>query len=367
MKIAQSSVAMQGSSEYIRQHSITESLRILKGQESREARTAEAPRALPGSIRMALSAAGYDKLREDLAKSSAAAEAGSTDSVDGSSGLATLTDKDLAKIQLIEDFVYALTGKRLKISIPKQITTEQAEQVKQAQASAIQKGEGPRRVGWGMDYQYHERVYEAERVNFATSGSVQTADGRSISFDLQFSMSREFLSETHISLQAGDVPVDPLVVNFGKAAATLGARNFQFDLDTDGSVDTMSFVGDGSGFLALDNNGNGTIDNGSELFGPQSGNGFTELAAHDADANGWIDENDPVFNKLRIWSMDAEGSLQLEALGKAGVGAIYLGNVTTPYRLMGPDGQTNGQLSRSGVFLQENGTAGTIQHVDLHV
>lgn len=53
------------------------------------------------------------------------------------------------------------------------------------------------------------------------------------------------------------------------------------------------------------------------------------------------------------------------ALGKAGVGAIYLGNVTTPYKLMGADGQTNGQIARSGVYLKENGTVGTVQHIDL--
>ena len=366
MKIAQSYVAMQGRSEYVRQHTITESLRTFKGQETNGAQAPTQTRALPGSIRMALSAAGYDKLRDDLAKSAAAA-APSTESAEDASEAPALTDKEMAKIKLIEDFVYVLTGKKLKIKIPKQVSTQQAEQAQQVQAVAVQKGEVPRRVGWGMDYQYHERLYESESVQFATSGTVSTEDGRNISFDLNFSMSREFLSETRISIQAGDVPVDPLTLNFGKAAATLGARNFQFDLDTDGIKDSISFVGEGSGFLALDNNGNGTIDNGSELFGPQSGNGFTELAAHDADDNGWIDENDPVFDNLRIWSMDGEGTLQLEALGKAGVGAIYLGNVTTPYRLMGPDGQVNGQISRSGVFLQENGVAGTIQHVDLHI
>ncbi len=149
--------------------------------------------------------------------------------------------------------------------------------------------------------------------------------------------------------------------------AALGEQNFRFDLDSDGKLDTISFAAPGSGFLALDINENGSIDDGSELFGPKSGNGFNDLAAYDSDGNSWIDENDPIYNKLRIWSMDTSGALKLEALGKVGVGAIYLGNVETSYRLLNNTNQERGTLARSGIFLNENGTAGTIQHVDLAV
>lgn len=362
MKIAQSAISMQGRSAYIRQHSVSESLRIWKDQDA-NTQSRQPPR-LSGDVRLALSAAGYEKQKAALAKNMASAEGISAEGVEGTLADPMLTDKDLAKIKLIEDFVYILTGKRIKISIPEQVDPKATQQL---QDTAVQTDAGPRRLGWGMEYQYHERTYESESVQFSTSGNVTTEDGRSISFDLQFSMSREFLQETRISLTAGDAPVDPLVLNFSNAAATLGARTFKFDLDTDGIVDTISFTAPGSGFLALDSNENGLIDDGSELFGPQTGNGFTELAAHDADANGWIDENDPIFDKLRIWSMDESGDLKLEAIGKAGVGAIYLGNVTTPYRLIGQNGQTDGQISRSGVYLRENGTAATIQHVDLHI
>jgi hypothetical protein len=369
MKIQQSSVSMTARSEQFRQHTVTESLRRWTGQEPPGNRENNLKQPLPGSIRLALSAAGYEQMRADMAKASAASLEGTgATQVDGPSDTPVLTDKDMAKIKLIEDFVYVLTGKRLKIHVPRldpQQDTRQ--QVQQVQAQAVQTGEGPRRLGWGLDYSFHERIVESEAVHFATQGSVTTADGRQLDFSMSFSMSREFISETHLSIKAGDALVDPLVLNFHAAAATLGERSFRFDLDMDGVADTISFVGEGSGFLALDNNNNGTIDDGSELFGPQTGNGFSELAAHDEDGNGWIDENDPVFDRLRIWSMDGDGNLKLEALGKSGVGAIYLGNVTTPFRLVGADGQANGQIARSGVYLKENGTAATIQHVDLHI
>ena len=54
-------------------------------------------------------------------------------------------------------------------------------------------------------------------------------------------------------------------------------------------------LGSGSGFLALDKNGNGKIDDGSELFGTKSGDGFADLAEYDSDGNGWIDEKGRVY------------------------------------------------------------------------
>lgn len=367
MKIAQSSVHLQGRSETVQQHAVTESLRQWRdGQSPQQA----SGKALPGSIRMALSSLGFQRLRDDWAEkvnTDVPTGVSAAGGVDAAVNPYALSDKDKAKIALIEDFVYYLTGKRIKIQVPSQVTQEQAQAAQATQTQAMQTGSGPRRLGWGMEYQYHESTYEREAVSFASKGSVTTEDGRSIDFSLQFTMSREFASETNVSIKAGDALVDPLAINLTGAAATLGERTFRFDLDTDGTKDTISFLGEGSGFLTLDRNGNGLVDDGGELFGPQTGNGFEELAAFDGDKNGWIDENDAVFDKLRIWSMDGDGNLQLEALGKAGVGAIYLGNVTTPYRLVGADGQTNGQIARSGVYLHEDGTAGTVQHVDLSV
>ena len=53
---------------------------------------------------------------------------------------------------------------------------------------------------------------------------------------------------------------------------------FKFDIDSDGKVDEISFVGKSSGFLALDKNEDGKINDGSELFGTKSGDGFSDLA-----------------------------------------------------------------------------------------
>jgi hypothetical protein len=140
---------------------------------------------------------------------------------------------------------------------------------------------------------------------------------------------------------------------------------FQFDLNSDGTKEQIAFVAPGSGFLALDKNGDGTINNGSELFGPGTGNGFKDLAAYDSDGNGWIDENDAVFNNLRIWTKDSAGNDQLFTLSQKGVGALYLGNVATPFSVKDEQNALLGQVRSTGIFLQENGTVGTLQQVDL--
>ncbi|MDT8903919.1 hypothetical protein [Anaeroselena agilis] len=277
-----------------------------------------------------------------------------------------LSDTDKLKIQMIQDFIERLTGKKLKIQIPetRRIKLDIAAELLGLRHSAAQ---ARPRYGWGLAYDLHERHYESEQTTFAASGSVKTADGREINFDIAFAASREYASETNVSIRAGDALVDPLVINFAAPAASLTAAKYAFDLDADGDKEQISFVGQGSGFLTLDKNGDGIVNNGSELFGPESGNGFADLAAYDADGNNWIDENDPIYAKLSVWTKDENGNDRLLALGQTGVGAIYLGNVDTDFSYKDTANQLQGQLQRSGVFLSEEGGVGTIQQVDLAV
>jgi hypothetical protein len=308
--------------------------------------------------------------RAALEQQQAAATAGSTG--ESNDGYPELSDKDKQKLYLLQKFIEALTGKRFKFVLPKSIKLntsieelearrQQAVQLQTPQLQPVQL-----RQGWGLEYDLHEAHYEKQTMSFSAEGSVKTADGKEIRFDLDLNMSREFASRTDVSIRAGDaVKVDPLVVNFGGASAALTNNKFNFDIDNDGDEDQISFATGGSGFLAFDVNGDGTINNGSELFGPQSGNGFSDLAQYDGDRNGWIDENDDIYSKLRIWTKDESGSDQLFALGTKGIGAIYLGNVSTGYDVKTFGNDTLGSIARTGVFLRENGVAGTIQHVDL--
>lgn len=210
---------------------------------------------------------------------------------------------------------------------------------------------------------------ERESTSFYSSGTVVTADGRQIEFDIEAEMSRSFAQYTDVQIDFGAAQLmDPLVINMEGGTTEVSDQKFLFDIDCDGELDNISLLAKGCGFLALDRNNDGVINDGSELFGTKSGNGFADLAVFDMDGNGWIDENDEVFNRLRIWTKDDAGNDKLVALGVAGIGAIYLGSASTQFSLNSQlDNSTNAQIRSSGLYLHEDGTAGIIQQVDMAV
>lgn len=210
---------------------------------------------------------------------------------------------------------------------------------------------------------YHE---ETESTGFSTQGTVKCADGREISFNLNLEMSRSFQEyyEETITMRKTAV-CDPLVINLDGNIAELSDQTFLFDLDGDGELDEINELSARSGFLALDKNGDGVINDGNELFGAKSGNGFEDLAAYDTDHNGFIDEGDEIWDKLKIWALDENGNKQLYSLAEKGIGAICLQNASTDFTLTGENNQTNALIRKTGIFLYESGAVGTIQHVDM--
>lgn len=271
-----------------------------------------------------------------------------------------------SKMELMRLVIEKFTGQQFKVFAAKSLRPQD----KQATAPSPQDEakQAPARQGWGVEIQVSQINREQEHSEFSAQGIVKTADGQDIAVDVTLRMSREFVEANQVTIQAGDaVKKDPLVVNFSGTAAQLTERSFAFDLDADGQKDQIAFVEPGSGFLVLDRSGDGQINNGAELFGPSSGDGFAELAQFDQDANQFIDEGDAVYERLRIWSRDATGKEQLVALGQRGVGAIYLGKITTPFALNDNQNQSLGQVRSTSIYLQENGGAGTVQQVDLVV
>lgn len=215
---------------------------------------------------------------------------------------------------------------------------------------------------------YHHSVSfrETENTSFQAQGVVRTADGREIDINVSVEMSREFSAyyEENYGMAMVQRTCDPLVINLDGGVAQLSDQKFFFDLDADGKKEEISSLKSGSGYLALDKNGDGVIGDGSELFGPQSQDGFKDLALYDEDKNGWIDENDEVWSKLKIWCRDENGKDKLYTLAQSGVGAIGLQNVSTDFALQNR-ASVNGFIRKTGIFLYENGEVGTLQHLDL--
>lgn len=207
---------------------------------------------------------------------------------------------------------------------------------------------------------------EEESMSFSTNGTVKTADGREISFQMNVGMSHRFAQYYKNESQNVVAMCDPLVINLDGNVTGLSDQKFFFDLDCDGTQEEISLLKKGSGFLALDRNEDGVIGDGSELFGTASGDGFGDLAAYDEDANGWIDEADPIWENLLIWTKDDEGQDKLYHLSDLGVGAICLTSAATEYALNSEQDNANlAMIRRTGIFLYENGMTSTVQHLDL--
>ena len=348
MKIASTNLQMVSSHASLQYHEVKESLKMWVGQR-RPDFAGEADRGRPPLV-------------DSVSLSDAGKAAQSADSIEEAQNAAVDSNPGLNLIRSMLEF---LTGRKIRIFDASELQARMDRTSTEASQAAI--NNPPSSAGYGVEYDYHESYTEIEQTSFSASGTVKTADGQEIGFQLELSMTRTYYEESNASLRLGDATrkVDPLVLNFSGNAAQLTDQRFAFDLNADGRPENINFVAPGSGFLVFDRNQDGKINNGSELFGPKTGDGFAELARLDDDNNGWIDENDAAFNKLEVWSRDSNGNDQRQSLVAAGVGAIALSRINTPFELKTNSNETLGTIRTSGIFLHEDGEAGTIQQIDL--
>jgi len=204
-----------------------------------------------------------------------------------------------------------------------------------------------------------EEYYKKQTVDFSTSLEIETPN-KNYSMNLEVAFSKELYEAHSMELQFGNPNLkDPLVINYGEDSnpfENLSTLRFEFDLDNDGENELIPLLKKGSGFLSLDKNNNGKIDNGHELFGPKTDEGFQELAQYDQDNNNWIDENDAIFNKLKVWQINEDGDNNLVSLLDLNIGAIYLGSVESGFEYQKKINKVEAVQRTNGIYVKNDGS-----------
>jgi hypothetical protein len=163
---------------------------------------------------------------------------------------------------------------------------------------------------------------------------------------------------------------DPLALDLdGDGLETTGitASPTLFDHDGDGIKTGTGWLKGDDAFLALDRNGNGTIDNGSELFGvdttlasgQKAANGFAALADLDSNHDGQFSNADAQYANVRVWRDLNQNGIseagELQSLSAAGIASINLASTASNIALAGGNIQ-----SASGTYSKTNGSTGTV-------
>lgn len=392
MKIASSNIALQSDHSKKEQHYVAETLRVRNGDnisvETQRTYLGQSENSSQTKVSLSEKALQLLQNEQENANKNANENANANllrRSVQNNNAVQNNeidAPKD-PKLLLIRAIIEAITGKSIKFvgeSAANQSDKASSTTPTMANLANIANANGSEVIAvssgntaFGLRYNSNEVIKENETTNFSASGIIKTADGKEIQFQCDLSMQRSFYMDNSTEIFMGASTdrkslCDPLIINFAGTAAELKNTTFAFDLNADGSAENIQELAAGSAFLVLDKNKDGKINNGNEMFGTQSGDGFADLSVYDEDGNGWIDENDSVYNSLGVWNNSAYGG-KIRSLKEAGIGAIYLQNANTEFSIK--DKTTNelqGQIRKTGIFLNEkNGNIGTIQHVDLAI
>jgi VCBS repeat-containing protein len=134
--------------------------------------------------------------------------------------------------------------------------------------------------------------------------------------------------------------------NDGIHTITLGESQDTFDLLNTGTAIRSGWLSPEDGFLALDRNRNGIIDDRSELFGGSLGDGFALLKALDGNRDGQIDAHDDAYAELKVWQ-DKNGNHVTDAGELFSLSDFDIVSLNTGYAIRPEQQHGNWLLERS--------------------
>lgn len=212
------------------------------------------------------------------------------------------------------------------------------------------------------DFMTAVEIYCGEDMAAAVSDAIQNGDEDALN-DITDSL--QDLADEYDQAGNAQPPRDPLVVDLGTDGIELStlADGVNFDLDNNGFAEKTAWIGNEDGFIALDRNKNGKIDNGGELFGDQvtlssgalSSSGFEALAEYDINGDKVIDKEDDVYGQLLIWIDKNHNGVsemtELSSLEETGITSIGLEHKETSVL----DETTGTLIAETSEVVLENG------------
>lgn len=157
---------------------------------------------------------------------------------------------------------------------------------------------------------------------------------------------------------------DPIVLDLNGDGVQLVSRadaNVRFDFDNDGFAESSGWLSAQDGFLAADWNGDGKINNVTELFGDEFTSGFDAMAALDTNGDSVLDATDAQWRKLRVWQ-DANSNGQTDAGELLRLSTFNISSIDLNFTTVNFDAEAN-LISEKGVYTTDNGKSFEIADV----
>ncbi len=218
-----------------------------------------------------------------------------------------------------------------------------------------------------------EYIKERNRITGASARLINGLEGSAVftmasaSASVEFSQAKVNVSVNGARLDAssiiavGNVIVDPLVFDMNGDGIDLSAaeEGVLFDMDGDGNRTGTGFIRGDDALLFLDQQGDGIVHDGRQLFGNADGfaNGFEMLRQYDENGDGAIDENDAIYDQLMLWQeKTVDGVCEREetaTLREAGIKSINLG-----YQNVREDDGKGNLVGQTGSFTRQDESVG---------
>ena len=184
----------------------------------------------------------------------------------------------------------------------------------------------------------------------------------------------EVVSDAWDAAQKWILRVDPMVLDLDgdgiETTAPSSTNPILFDHDGDGIKNGTGWIKSDDGFLVLDRNGNGLIDNGTELFGDSTPlnaggkavDGFAALVDQDTNQDGKVNAQDANWNNLKIWrDLNQDGisqAAELSTLAALGINGLNTGKTANSQVL--PNGN---EIADLGTYTKTDGSVATLGEV----